>query len=100
AIPDHRPYGVGDLGCLDGVAAGAAATREALRRRLVDQPGVCVADAEEVVRDLGACRAYHPALFRLAKVPYTDELFARLAGQIVGLLRIRYGMTWRAVVVD
>jgi GNAT superfamily N-acetyltransferase len=100
AIPGHRPDGVGDLGRVDGVVAGATAVREALRRRLSGRSGVCVADAEEAVRELGARRAYHPALFRLAKVPYTDELFSRLAGQIVGLLRIRYGMTWRGVVLD
>jgi hypothetical protein len=100
AVAQHRPTGAGDAGLLDGVVAGAVAAREALRARLAGVPGVDVADAEEAVRTVGAAHAYRPALYRLAKVPYSEELFARLAAQVVRLIRMRYGRTWSAVVAD
>jgi hypothetical protein len=100
AIPVARPCGAGDPGAAGGVVATATAVREEIRAHLVGQPNVCVADAEEVVRAVGADRVWHPALFRLAKVPYTEEFYARLAAQLAGLLRARYGLACRAVVLD
>jgi FkbH-like protein len=100
AIPAARPCGAGDAGAADGVVATATAIREELRAQLVGQPNVCVADAEEAVRAVGADHAHHPVLYRLAKVPYTEEFFARLAAQLVGLLRARYGLACRVVVLD
>ena len=100
AVPEHRPHGAGDAGLLDGVVARAVAAREALRGRLTATLGVDIADAEEAVRGVGTARAHRPALYRLAKVPYSEELFARLAVQVVRLVRMRYGRTWAAVVVD
>jgi predicted enzyme involved in methoxymalonyl-ACP biosynthesis len=100
AVPEQRSGGIGDPGRVDGVVAGAASAREALRARLAAVPGVDVTDAEDAVRGVGAARAYRPALYRLAKVPFSEELFARLAAQVVRLVRVRYGRTWSGVVVD
>jgi predicted enzyme involved in methoxymalonyl-ACP biosynthesis len=100
AVPENRPTGAGDAGRVDGVVAGAVAARETLRARLAGVPGVDVTDAEEAVRGVGTARAYRPAMYRLAKVPYSEELFARLAAQVVRVVRMRYGTTWPAVVAD
>lgn len=100
ALPDERELGVGDAGWLAGSAALATQAREAVRARLAGQPAVLVADAEEAIRYVGAGRAYHPAMFRLAKVPYTEELFAQLGTQLARLLATRYGAGIRAVVLD
>ena len=80
--------------------AVATTVREALRARLAGLPNVYLADAEEAVRAVGARRAHHPGLLRFAKVPYTEELFACLAAQLVGLLMVRYGLGCRALVLD
>jgi 3-oxoacyl-[acyl-carrier-protein] synthase-3 len=100
ALPDERELGVGDAGWLAGSAALATHAREAVRTRLAGLPAVLVADAEEAIRDVGAGGAYHPVMFRLAKVPYTEELFARLGTQLARLLAARYGAGVRAVVLD
>lgn len=84
----------------DAAVAGALAVRDHLRARLAGVPGVCVVDAEDAVRHVGARRARSAARFRLGAARYTEELFACLAAQLVRTLRIRYGMTWRAVVID
>lgn len=100
ALPESRPSGVGDVGSPGGVVATATLAREALRARLAGQPGVCVADAEEAVREIGTRHAHHPALFRLAKVPYTEQMFAGLGAQLARLLRLRLGLGCRAAVID
>lgn len=100
AVPETRPGGVGDAGSPGGVVAHATRAREAVRRRLAGTPGVDLADAEEVVRAVGSRHAYHPVLYRYAKVPYTEELFAHLGAQLVRVLRTRYGRGPRATVVD
>lgn len=100
ALPDERELGVGDTASLAGTAALATQAREAARALLAGQPGVLLADAEDAIRDVGAARAHHPAMFQLAKVPYTEELFARLGGQLARLLAGRYGTGVRAVVLD
>ncbi|MEV0457302.1 3-oxoacyl-[acyl-carrier-protein] synthase III C-terminal domain-containing protein [Catellatospora methionotrophica] len=100
ALPDERDLGVGDTAAVAGAAALATQAREAVRAQLAGRPGVLLADAEDAVRDVGAARAHHPAMFALAKVPYTEELFAHLGGQLARLLAGRYGAGVRAVVVD
>jgi hypothetical protein len=100
AVPETRSGGVGDAGSPGGVVAHATRAREAVRRRLAGTPGVDLADAEEAVRAVGSRRAYHPVLYRYAKVPYTEELFAHLGAQLVRALRTRYGRGPRAAVVD
>lgn len=100
ALPDERDLGVGDAASLAGTAVLATWAWEAARALLAGQPGVLLADAEDAIRDVGAARAHHPAMFQLAKVPYTEELFARLGGHLARLLASRYGAGVRAVVLD
>ncbi|MDZ5443042.1 hypothetical protein U2F26_09910 [Micromonospora sp. 4G57] len=100
AVPPARPCGVGDALDADGVAAAATAVRERLRERLAADPWVLLVDAEEAVRAVGARRAYHPALFRFAKIPYTEEVFAALGAAAAGLLSCWFGAGRRALVLD
>lgn len=100
AIPESRPYGAADGLGVHGVVAAATAAREALRRRLAGVPNVHVADAEEAVRAVGSRHAYHPSLFRFARIPYTEEVFAYLGAHIGGLLRARYGVVCRMLMLD
>jgi FkbH-like protein len=100
AIPERRLHGVADVASLDGVVAAATLAREQLRRRLSTEPGVLVADAEQALRSVGGRHAHHPALFRLAKVPYTEEVFASVGAQLGRLLRCRYGCGRRLAVLD
>jgi hypothetical protein len=39
-------------------------------------------------------------LYRFAKVPYTEQLFASLGAQLARVLCMRYGVSHRAAVVD
>lgn len=100
AVPEQRPYGVGD-GCHGaGTVAAAGAVRERLRALLAGRPNVLLADADEAVRAVGARRAHRPAMYRFARVPYTEAVFDHLGEQLAGLLRLRNGTGRRAVVVD
>ncbi|MGA3565622.1 hypothetical protein [Melissospora conviva] len=100
ALPDERPYGVGDDGSRFGVVATATAVREGLRRLVADRPNVGVVDAEAIVRGLGREGSYHPVLWHTASIPYTEAFFAALADRLVRLLRVRYRPRPRAVRVD
>ncbi|MER7455982.1 hypothetical protein [Micromonospora sp. NPDC126480] len=100
ALPDEAPDGVGDQLSSGGLVASATATRERLRRMLENRPNVLIADAEAVVRAIGARNAHHESLFRHARIPYTEEVFAALAAQITRLVRLRYSPATRAVVLD
>ncbi|MEU9075085.1 3-oxoacyl-[acyl-carrier-protein] synthase III C-terminal domain-containing protein [Kitasatospora sp. NPDC048538] len=100
ALPDEPDLGIGDAGSPTGSTALATRAREAVRARLAALPGVLVADAEDAVREVGAGQAHHPTMFRLAKVPYTEELFARLGARIARLLIGRFGAGVRAVALD
>src|SRR6185503_7224001 len=90
ALPETGQCGVSEAGLTSGVVAEATRAREALRARLGGRPDVCVADAEQAVRAVGNRRAHHPAMFRFAKVPYTEELFATLGEQLARLLALRF----------
>ncbi|MET7289744.1 hypothetical protein [Streptomyces sp. NPDC005573] len=98
ALP-HLRGGAADAGRPDGIAAAATAARQRLRDRLAGHPHVLVADAEEAVRDVGALRAHHPALYAFARIPYTEEVFWRLGLGIARLLRTRFGGVPRAMVL-
>lgn len=78
----------------------AVAARAVVRARLGGEPNVHIADTEAAVRSVGARRAYRPSLFRVAKIPYAEEVFAELGRQVAALLRVRYGVVCRGVVLD
>lgn len=98
ALP--RPVGVGDAGSTNGAVASGTAAREAVRARLAGLANVLLADAEEAVREVGVRHAHQPSLFRFAKIPYTEEVFAVLGERVGRLLLARYGAAPAAVVVD
>ncbi|MGC4772129.1 hypothetical protein ACLQ25_24550 [Micromonospora sp. DT44] len=100
AVPAARPSGPADAMHADGVAASATVVRQRLRDRLAGDPWVLLVDADEAVRAVGDERAHHPVLFRLAKVPYTEEVFARLGATAATLVASWFGAGCRALVVD
>ncbi|MFI6099356.1 hypothetical protein ACIA8G_27695 [Lentzea sp. NPDC051213] len=100
AVPEERAYGHLDDGRATGTAAAAHEARESVRRLLADRPDAWVVDAEQAVRLVGTGKAHHAAMFKFAKIPYTEAVFAELAAQLAGVLRAVYGVTPRVVVVD
>ncbi|MEU0546635.1 hypothetical protein [Micromonospora sp. NPDC005979] len=100
AIPTARPSGPADAMHADGLVASATVVRQRLRDRLAGDPWVLLVDADEAVRAVGDDRAHHPVLFRLAKVPYTEEVFARLGATAATLVASWFGAGCRALVVD
>lgn len=100
AIPEHRPYGVGDAGRADGVVAMAESVRGRLRAGLAGRPNVHLVDVEQVIRTVGAAQAHRPAMYQVARVPYSEQVFDQLAWQLVRVLRLRYGGSPGLVVVD
>ncbi|WP_439380768.1 hypothetical protein [Amycolatopsis lexingtonensis] len=86
-----------DAGHADGITAAVSTARQRLRDRLAGRSHVLVADAEAAVREVGALRAHHPALYAFARIPYTEEVFWRLGLGIARLLRTHFGGVPRAV---
>lgn len=80
AVPELRPLGLGDAGSPRAVAATAAAVRESLRGLLAGRQGVLLLDAEDLVRTVGAARAYNRRMQAVARIPFSEEVF-HLAGQ-------------------
>ncbi|MGH3380459.1 MAG: hypothetical protein ACRDP6_37560 [Actinoallomurus sp.] len=99
-LPEADPHGVGGDGHADGWAAAAAAARERMRTALSGRPNAHAVDLEAVLRSVGAARAYHPALFRHAKIPYREEVFHLLGTRIARVLGLRFGDRCRAAAVD
>ncbi|SEQ79733.1 Predicted enzyme involved in methoxymalonyl-ACP biosynthesis [Lentzea xinjiangensis] len=100
AVPEERAFGHLDDGRALGTAATAHEAREAVRALLADRPDAWVVDAERAVRSTGTGKAHHAAMFKFAKIPYTEAVFAGLAAQLAGVLRAVHGVTPRLVVVD
>ncbi|MEU5695023.1 hypothetical protein [Actinosynnema sp. NPDC020468] len=84
----------------EGLPQPAVAAREAERARLAARPDVLVVDGEQAVRAVGSRQAHHEALFRFAKVPYVEQVFAELASRLAKAVKAVFGATPRAVVVD
>ncbi|WP_413810990.1 hypothetical protein [Streptomyces sp. OE57] len=99
-LPCAPSPGVGDSGDPRGAAARAVASREAVRTRLADDPHACVVDLEDAVRAVGVRHASHPALFRLARVPFTEDVFFRLGGELARVLLARHGQGCHGVLAD
>lgn len=100
AIPEARAHGALDDGIPTAVPVAAVEAREEVRARLAGLPGVRVVDAEHALRMVGGRDAHHGALFRFARIPYTEPVFAELGAQVAGVLRAVFGATPRAVVLD
>ena len=100
AVPELRPLGVGDASNPDGVFAAATGAREAARSRLAGVPGVLLADAEEVVRAVGADNAIDWKRNALARIPYTEPAFAGVGQRIARLIRLSRRGAAKVVAVD
>ncbi|MDX8031973.1 hypothetical protein SK803_17245 [Lentzea sp. BCCO 10_0856] len=100
AVPEERVYGHLDDGRANGTAAQAYEARETVRALVADRPDAWVVDAEQAVRSVGTRKAHHATMFKFAKIPYTEAVFAELAAQLAGVLRAVYGVTPRVVVVE
>ncbi|WP_329793383.1 hypothetical protein V1227_16135 [Lentzea sp. DG1S-22] len=100
AVPEERVFGHLDDGRAAGTAATAHEVRETIRAELAGRPDAWVVDAEQAVRAAGTGKAHHPAMFKFAKIPYTEPVFAELGAALAGVLRAVHGVTPRVVVVD
>jgi FkbH-like protein len=90
AVPELRPLGAGDAGNQHGVFATATAAREAARARLAGVPGILVADAEEIVRELGSANALDWRRAAVARIPFKEPALAAMGdrlGRLVSLAR-------------
>lgn len=99
-IPRERPAGVGDDGAVDGVAATAVRARELARTRIAGHAAADVVDADEVARALGTRNAYHPGTMATARIPFTEEFFAALAGRLHRSLVLRRRAERTVLLVD
>jgi FkbH-like protein len=86
AVPEMRPLGVGDANNVRGVFAVATAAREAARARLTAMSGVVIADAEEVVRELGTAAAVDWRRGAVARIPYQEAAFDAIGRRLSRLL--------------
>ncbi|MFI6934724.1 hypothetical protein [Streptomyces sp. NPDC050287] len=99
SIPPLCAWGVGGDAASDGLAAPTG-IREGVRARLAGRPSVFLADMEEVIRGVGTRHAFRPALFRLARVPYTQLVYGALAHRLARIVRLRAHGSYQAVIID
>ena len=99
-VPDYVPLGVGDAGNEFGVSAMAAEGRERLRATLTNRPGVLVFDAEAVIREVGSANVLDHRRMAAATIPYTEDLFARVADGIARVLMLDRKGAKKVAVVD
>jgi FkbH-like protein len=99
SVPDTLPLGVGDLRNPNGVIATATRARELAADHL-RKTGAWIADADRMVRSVGARRAYDPRLATLARIPFTQELYAEAGAQVARLVALAHKPAKKVVVVD
>ena len=100
AAGDVVPLGVGDAANVHGVSAVSHRVREALRFAVSGAPGVLVADADDVVRQLGSAAVFDHRRMALARVPYSEAAFAAMADRIARLVRVSMRGAAKVAVVD
>ncbi|HEX2381552.1 MAG TPA: HAD-IIIC family phosphatase [Acidimicrobiales bacterium] len=100
AIPEMRPLGVGDANNVHGVFAVATAAREAARARLAALPGALVADAEEVVRELGSASTVDWRRCAVARIPYQETAFDAIGRRLARLVHLEKRGAAKVAAVD
>lgn len=96
-LPLRRPGGVGDP---DGVMSRAVAARERVRRRMDADPHACTVDLEDAVRTVGIRRSHDDALYRFARIPFTEDVFLRLGEDLGRVVAARLGQGCHGVLLD
>ena len=99
AVPSDDA-GVGSDGDPAGMSAMAETVRQMLRSRLTGRPAVFVADLDAAVRTVGVRDAMHQGLWQLARIPYTEVVFAALAQRLSRIVMIRVFGPCRGLLVD
>jgi hypothetical protein len=74
----------------------ASAAARAVARR----PGVEIVELHPILQECGGDEALHPEMYRLAKIPYREPVFARAAEEIADVLRQRSHGPVTTVVLD
>ena len=100
AVPEMRPLGVGDANNVRGVFAVSTAAREAARARLAELSGVVIADAEEVVRELGSTAAVDWRRGAVARIPYQEAAFDAVGRRLSRLIRLEKRGAAKVAAVD
>ncbi|HVK88629.1 MAG TPA: HAD-IIIC family phosphatase [Kofleriaceae bacterium] len=99
-VPERLPLGVGDLRNPAGVIATATRAREQVAARLRGVTGVWLADADRAVRTVGARRAFDARLETLARIPYSQELYAEVGEQVARIVAAAHHSARKLIVVD
>ncbi|WP_346836041.1 thioester reductase domain-containing protein [Paenibacillus polymyxa] len=88
AMCDIKPAGIGDLQFPNGMMALSLAFRSRLLEALRGKHSIMLCDAEEALRKVSVEKAFDPALYALAKVPYTTLMFAEVSRLIAECIRL------------
>jgi FkbH-like protein len=99
-LPERLPLGVGDLRSATGVVATATRARAQVAERLRGLPGVWIADADRMVRAVGARRSFDARLDTLARIPFTQELYAEAGEQLARIVNTAVRPARKVIVVD
>ena len=100
ATPAGRPLGAGDASSRFGTVATAAAVRERLRSRLIDETGAVVCDADDLLRMVGELAAYDRRLDLLAGIPYSSKFLAAAGDALARAVRLAIRPARKVVVLD
>lgn len=77
------PLGVGDWQSVHGLEMFSNKVRMLMLEKLCGRNGIYICDSAATIRQIPYERAEDSTMYAMAKIPYTDEVFDKIASQIV-----------------
>jgi FkbH-like protein len=99
-VPPARQAGIADLHQAAGETAFYLRLNLALLERLAGNPRAHLLDMEGVAGRYGKARAFSPALYHLARMPWQEGLLPHLADELLRYAHAHLGRTRKCLVLD
>ncbi len=99
-VPPARQSGLADLHQAAGETAFYLRLNLELMERLAGNPRAYLFDMEGVAGRFGKARAFNPAMYFLARMPWHDGLLPHLADELLRYLHAYLGRTRKCLVLD
>lgn len=99
-VPAARQAGIADLDQEGGETAFYLRLNLALLERLAGNPRAHLFDMDGVAGRYGKARAFSPALYHLARMPWQEGLLPHLADELLRYVQAHAGRTRKCLVLD
>lgn len=86
---ESNTLGIGDMQLNRGITNVSLNFRKYFLERSINQDGVSVVDAEDILRTVGTLKAYDMPMYAYAKIPFTTIVYKKMAQMIYRTLFVK-----------